>query len=106
MDAVTKVASMDYASLYIGGESVAPAGGSQDVITPIDGSIIGSAPLGSPSDARAALDAAHASFESGVWASEDRRVRSEAIRRLLDMTLARKDEIVRLMMLEMGYTRM
>ena len=27
-------------------------------------------------DARAALDAAHASFESGVWASEDRRVRS------------------------------
>ncbi len=106
MDAVTKGARMDYASLYIGGEFVAPTGGSQDVITPIDGSIIGSAPLGSPSDARAALNAAHASFESGVWAGEDRRVRSEAIRRLLDMTLARKDEIVRLMMLEMGYTRM
>ena len=106
MDAVTTGTRMDYDSLFIDGAFVAATHGTEEAITPIDGSAIGSAPVGSPDEARKALDAAHASFEAGVWASEDSHVRSGKMRQLLDMVLARKDEIVRLMMLEMGYTRM
>ena len=106
MDAMTKGARMDYDSLYIGGEFVPAEQGTEEAITPIDGSVIGSAPVGTPAEARKALDAAHASFEAGLWADADRRVRSDKMQMLLDMVLARKDEVVRLMMLEMGYTRM
>ena len=106
MDAMTKGARTDYDSLYIGGKFVAAMQGTEEAITPIDGSVIGSAPVGTPAEAKSALDAAHASFEAGVWAGADRRVRSGKMQQLLDMVLARKDEIVRLMMLEMGYTRM
>lgn len=106
MDAVTKGPGANYDRLYINGEFVVAAHGTQDVITPIDGSVIGRAPIGSAREARAALDAAHGAFQSGVWAEEHRNVRSGRMRALLDMTLARKEEIVRLMMLEMGYTRM
>lgn len=96
----------DYGRLYINGAFVAPSAGSEDAISPITGGSIGSAPVGGVADAQAALDAAYASFQSGVWANEDRHVRSGKMRQLLDMVFARKDEIVRLMMLEMGYTRM
>jgi aldehyde dehydrogenase (NAD+) len=106
MNAMTKGARMDYDSLYIAGKFVPAMQGTEPAITPIDGSVIGHAPVGSPAEARAALDAAHASFEGGLWANAERRVRSAGMQQLLDMVLARKDEIVRLMMLEMGYTRM
>ncbi|MFC3172652.1 aldehyde dehydrogenase family protein [Novosphingobium bradum] len=96
----------DYARLFIDGAFVAPAAGTEEAITPITGKAIGSAPVGTAAEAERALAAAHRSFEDGVWANADRKLRSAAIRRLLDMVQARREEIVRLMMLEMGYTRM
>lgn len=106
MNAITDGFAADHDALYIDGRFIAAEAGTQEVITPITGTVIGTAPVGSARDARTALDAAHASFESGVWAQEDRKVRSQRMRQLLDMTFARRDEIVRLMMLEMGYTRL
>lgn len=106
MDTITKGFAAEHDSLYIDGQFVTAEEGVQSVITPITGNVIGTAPIGSPKDALVALDAAHSSFEAGAWANEDRKVRSMRMRQLLDMTFARRDEIVRLMMLEMGYTRM
>ena len=55
MDAVTTGTRMDYDSLFIDGAFVAAAHGTEEAITPIDGSAIGSAPVGSPDEARKAL---------------------------------------------------
>jgi aldehyde dehydrogenase (NAD+) len=95
----------DYKSLYIAGGYTPSSGGVEKVISPITGEIIGTAPVGNTEDAKVALDAAHKSFESGVWANESRQVRSARMRRLYDLVLARKDDILRTMMCEMGFTR-
>ncbi len=106
MASVTLDFRADYSSLYIGGVFTQPRGGTEDTISPITGGVIGSAPVGGIEDAQAALTAAHDAFECGAWANEDRHIRSARMQRLLDMIHARKEEIVHLMMLEMGYTRM
>jgi len=66
------------AKMFIGGESVgAGSGQTYDVTNPATGEIVGSAPKGNESDARAAIDSAAAAFSA--WAETSAEARAQLI---------------------------
>jgi len=95
-----------YDKLFIGGEWREPTGGREDVISPVSEAVVGHAPLGTVADAEIALAAARTAFDAGPWPGEDRAVRAAAMQRLLELTIANRENAIGLMQLEMGFTRL
>lgn len=96
----------DYDKLFIDGAWVVPGSGAEAVINPATEQEVGSAPLGSIEDTERAIAAAKRSFDEGPWRDEDRNVRADRMQRLFDLVLAREEEAIGLMQLEMGFTRL
>src|SRR5205814_4136352 len=67
---------MRMAKMFIAGESTASSSGqTYDVINPATGEVVDSAPKGNESDARAAIDAAHAAFQA--WSETAAEARAQ-----------------------------
>lgn len=106
MSVATGQIKADYDKLFIDGEWIVPGAGAEAVINPATEQEVGSAPLGSIEDTERAIAAAKRSFDQGPWRDEDRNVRADRMQRLFDLVLARQEEAVGLMQLEMGFTRL
>jgi aldehyde dehydrogenase (NAD+) len=71
--------------VFIGGRWVASRGGTaQAAVDPSTGTPFGTATLATPADVDAAVDAARASFDSGVWANQPVAARAAVIRAAAD----------------------
>ncbi|WP_053352348.1 NAD-dependent succinate-semialdehyde dehydrogenase [Leucobacter musarum] len=87
--------------LLIGGEwRDASSGSTITVVNPATGAALASVADASVADGAAALDAAVAAQES--WAAKPPRERGEILRRAWELTIARRDELARIITLEMG----
>lgn len=87
--------------LLIGGEWVAPAGaGLIDVIDPSDASLYARIPEGAPSDADAAIAAAHAAFDG--WSRLPAAERAGYIERVASGLEARREELATTIAHEVG----
>ena len=87
--------------LLIGGQWREATGGREFPVTnPADGSELATVADATPDDALAALDAAVAA--QARWAATPARERSEILRRSFEEILARRDELARIITLEMG----
>jgi len=94
--------SADRGAHYINGAWVTDApNGVAESINPSDGSVLGTAPLGSKPLAVQAVMAAREAFETTSW-SEDPRLRAKVLLDFADVLEARKDEIAALMARENG----
>ena len=87
--------------LYIGGKTVAAAGGSRfDVVDPATGATITTVADASVEDAITAIDAAELAGQA--WATTAPRHRAEILRRAFDLMLGRGEDLARLICLENG----
>ncbi|GAB2557080.1 NAD-dependent succinate-semialdehyde dehydrogenase [Leucobacter ruminantium] len=87
--------------LFIGGEwRDAEGGATLDVLNPATGEVLATIASATESDGAAALDAAVAAQEE--WAATAPRERAEILRRAFELTIARKEELARIITLEMG----
>tara|TARA_R110002050_G_scaffold163154_4_gene293100 strand:- start:3163 stop:4674 length:1512 start_codon:yes stop_codon:yes gene_type:complete len=66
------------------------------VVSPATGECLGCAPKGSRDDVRAAVDAAHRAFQSGIWADLDPLDRARVMRRMAEALEARIEEFAAL----------
>ncbi len=84
-------------SMLIGGAWVRASGeATMPVVSPFDGSSLGSVPRGSRADARAAVDAARAAFDSGPWPRLTPRARGEVFLKVAQLLTQRLPELARL----------
>ena len=95
-----------YKGLYVNGGWIVPQGEHAEVVNPATEEPIGSAPVGGPADAKAAVSAARAAFDSGPWPRMSQRERCDALTRLHDLLAARQDELTELIVAECGATLM
>lgn len=95
-----------YEHLYIDGRWQMPGAGLDTVISPVTEEPLGHAPLGDATNLEAALAAARAAFDRGPWPDESREYRATLMQQLFDRIVARREEALGLMQLEMGFTRM
>jgi len=94
-------------SIYIGGDWVQPKGQSPDpVFNPATEEIIGYAPVGGAADVDAAIAAARHAFDKGPWPRMPPQERAAKMMALHDGLMARKADIMRLIVEEAGSTRM
>ena len=87
--------------LYIGGEWTA-AQAFDDIINPATEEVIGHAPVGTAQDAHAAIAAARHAFDHSPWPWLKMSERAEIMRRLHAALLARREQIVALIVAEVG----
>lgn len=107
MPLATVTPRLSYDALFVDGAWSPPAdGASEAVINPATEAIIGRAPVGSAADCSRAIAAARRAFDDGPWPDLPKAVRAGAIRRLAYAVRARHDDIIELMRLEIGITRM
>ena len=85
---------------YIAGEWTAAAGPQLDVTDPATGNVIARVPDSGATEARAALDAAHAAFPA--WRKVPAKQRAQIIKRWNDLVLAHQDDLGKLISLEQG----
>lgn len=85
---------------YIAGEWTAAAGPLLDVIDPATGNVIARVPDSGATEARAALEAAHAAFPT--WRKVPAKQRAQIIKRWNDLVLAHQDDLGKLISLEQG----
>ncbi len=85
---------------YIAGEWTAAAGPLLDVTDPATGNVIARVPDSGATEARAALDAAHAAFPA--WRKVPAKQRAQIIKRWNDLVLAHQDDLGKLISLEQG----
>ncbi len=85
---------------YIAGEWVAAAGPLLEVTDPATGNVIARVPDSGATEARAALDAAHAAFPA--WRKVPAKQRAQIIKRWNDLVLAHQDDLGKLISLEQG----
>src|SRR5438034_6732375 len=89
------------AKMFIAGESAgASSGQTYDVINPATGEVVDSAPKGNETDARAAIDAAHAAFQP--WAETAAEVRAQLILKGIDVVKKEIQELAVLLTKEQG----
>jgi gamma-glutamyl-gamma-aminobutyraldehyde dehydrogenase len=89
--------------LFIGGEErAAVAGVRRPVVTPRDGSVLTEIAWADVADADAAVAAARRAFDQGPWPRMAARERGEILLHFADLVERRRDEIARLVTLEMG----
>ena len=85
---------------YIASEWTAAAGPLLDVTDPATGNVIARVPDSGVTEARAALDAAHAAFPT--WRKVPAKQRAQIIKRWNDLVLAHQDDLGKLISLEQG----
>ncbi|WP_181311811.1 aldehyde dehydrogenase [Nocardioides campestrisoli] len=89
--------------LFIGGRWEKPRGGETiEVRNPATGERVGEAALGGVADVDAAVAAARASFDSGVWAEADPAERSAVMHRAADLLEKRAHELAVSITSELG----
>ncbi len=89
--------------LYIDGKWVTPNDGEQaPVFNPATEDVIGMAPVGGVAEAERAIAAARRSFDEGNWRRLPINTRADILSLFLDEIVARQDEIVRLIVAEVG----
>ena len=86
--------------LFIGGKWVDGSAGSFDVLDPSTGEVLTTVARPGLDDLDQALGAAHAAGPG--WAGAAPRERAEVLRRTFDLMIARREDIARVMSLEMG----
>ena len=90
-------------NFFIGGEWVAPAGtGRVEVVNPSDETILGTFPEASGADIERAVQAARAAFEDGAWSALPVTERIAACERIGQLVATRADELIPLIINEMG----
>lgn len=87
--------------LYIDGEWH-PAPDREPVLNPATEEVIAEAPVGDKAAAEAAVAAAHSAFEEGPWPRMSQVERADRMRRFHDGLLARREQIVELIVKEVG----
>ncbi|GAB18511.1 putative aldehyde dehydrogenase [Gordonia effusa NBRC 100432] len=93
----------DQANLYIGGQWVAPHSTSVlEVFSPATGARVGSTPEADSADVDAAVRAARASFDSGIWRDKTPAERAAVINRAAELINERGADIQNLVSAEMG----
>lgn len=88
--------------LYIDGQWVAPEAGTEAVINPATGAVIGQAPLASTAQVEAAIAAAREAFDHGPWPTMTMDERADVMQRMVDALLARQADIAALIVAEVG----
>jgi succinate-semialdehyde dehydrogenase / glutarate-semialdehyde dehydrogenase len=87
--------------LYIDGQFLAARSGDRfSVYNPADGSLVGTAPDAGGEDTRLSIEAASAAFAG--WAGRTASERSDKLRNLYHLVLARKEELATLLTTEQG----
>jgi aldehyde dehydrogenase (NAD+) len=94
-----------YKGLYVDGDWLVTQGENAEVVNPATEEPIGSAPVGGPAEARAAVAAARAAFDRGVWPRMSQQERCDVLTRFHDLLAARQDELTDLIVAECGATR-
>lgn len=80
--------------LYINGSWVAPSSGKRmDIVTPIDGSVVGSIPAATKTDVEKAIAAANTAHKSGVWGKLPGGKRGSIMRSIAGEFKDRKQEL-------------
>ncbi|MGW7049733.1 aldehyde dehydrogenase [Streptomyces avermitilis] len=90
--------------LYIGGAWAAPSDPNLriDILSPHDQSLLGSAAQAAPADVDAAVAAARATFDDGLWPRTSPDERQEIVRRYDALRAAHADEVARAISVENG----
>lgn len=88
--------------LYIDGAWQQATGGRDDVLNPATEEVIGRAPLGDAAAATAAIAAARTAFDKGPWPNLPMHERAEYLRRMHGALVARREQIVALILAEVG----
>ncbi len=88
--------------LFIDGAWVAPEAGSEAVINPATGAVIGHAPLASAAQVEAAIAAARHAFDHGPWPRLSMDERADVMQRMVDALRARQADIAALIVAEVG----
>ncbi len=89
------------AKMFIAGESTGSSSGqTYDVINPATGEVVDSAPKGTESDVRAAIDAAHAALQS--WSDTAAEARAQLMLKGLDTVKKELQELAVLLTKEQG----
>ena len=93
----------DQNQLYIGGRWVEPhSTATLEVFSPATGVRVGSTPEADATDVDAAVKAARASFDSGIWSSVSPAERADVLDRAAALIEERSAEITALVSAEMG----
>lgn len=93
------------ATLFIGGEWVAPAKPAfLEVVNPFDQSVLAKVDAAGPADVDRAVAAARGAFDSGSWPATPARERGGLLDRVADLLLRDKEDIARLETLDTGKT--
>ena len=88
-------------SLYIGGRFIEAEGRKQqDILNPYDNSVVGKLPHATREDLDAALQAAQTAFET--WRHSSPMERSKILRKVAELTRARRDDIARDITIDQG----
>ena len=95
----------EYKGHYINGSWTAPAGDLAEVVNPATEEVIGSAPMGGPAEAEAAVGAARAAFDQGPWPRMSQLERCDTLVRFYDLLAARQAELEQLIVAESGATQ-
>lgn len=97
------------ASLRIDGRALidgkrvdAQDGATFEIVSPIDGRVLGSAARGQAADVDAAVQSARAAFEDGRWSRQSPAARKRVLQKFAERILAAKDELALLETLDMG----
>jgi acyl-CoA reductase-like NAD-dependent aldehyde dehydrogenase len=90
--------------LYIGGTWTRPSdpGLQLDILSPHDGSVLGSAAQAAPADIDAAVAAARRAFDQGPWPHTSPEERRAIVRRYDELRAARSDEVAAAISAENG----
>lgn len=85
---------------YINGEWVGENLEQLNVINPANGQIVGSVPIGGEKEANEAIDAAHVAFQ--LWSQTTAYERAIYLKKLYELMIEHRDELAKLMTMEMG----
>ncbi len=91
--------------LYIGGKYVDSSGGKTfDSINPYDKSVVAKIALANVDDARAAINEARNTFDSGIWSDKSREERSSIMKQIADLLKEYSSKLQELEILDSGST--
>lgn len=91
-------------SVFVAGEWVKPRGEPEPVINPATEDVLGLAPVSGAAEVEQAIAAAREAFDKGPWPRMPPAERAQKMRALYDGLMARKADIMRLIVEEAGST--
>lgn len=93
---------LEMAGAFVGNVWTAPAGVPDEILNPATEAVYGLAAVGTTGDLDRALDAARTAFDTGPWRRMSFRARARKMEELHAHLLARRDEIVAMIVAEAG----